>query len=211
MEDRSEVGGGRVPPLPLVDGGVHVADPLLLVAVHVLSEGVARLLASLDPGLVQQFLPLVPRHIEGPRVSPVVVPTLAVGLSLLEVRQDGLVVPPVCALPLPPVVILGVTSDVNHRIERAGAPPDPAPRPVHHSVVDVFLRDRVIIPVILVVTQIVGQSCRHVDLPLQPLGAEDCVPGPGLYKEEVGAGVLRQSVGQDTAGRPGSHHDLRRL
>ena len=208
MEDRSEVGGGRVPPLPLVDGGVHVADPLLLVAVHVLSEGVAGLLARLQPGLVQHLLAAVPRHLQRSRPAPVLRPARAVALRLLEVGQAAGVVPARRPLLLPPVVVLGVAPDVDHGVEGAGAAPDPAPGPVHHAVVDVLLGHRVVEPVVLVVTQVVGQRGRHVDLPLEPFGPEYRVSRPRLHQEQSGARVLRQPVGEDTAGRPRTDHDL---
>ena len=48
----------------------------------------------------------------------------------------------------------------------------------------------------------------HVDLPLEPLGAEDGVPGPGLQQEYPLPGVLGQPVGQHTPGRAGAHNNL---
>ena len=47
-----------------------------------------------------------------------------------------------------PVVVLGVTSHVRHGVEAAGAAPDAASGPVHHSVVHILLGQRVVIPVV---------------------------------------------------------------
>ena len=48
----------------------------------------------------------------------------------------------------PPVVVLGVASHVRHGVEAAGASPDAASGPVHHSVVHILLGQRVVIPVV---------------------------------------------------------------
>ena len=72
-----------------------------------------------------------------------------------------------------------------------------------------LLGHRVVIPVIRVVTQVVRQGCRHVDLPLQHLAPQDCVFRASLHQENTGAGVLGEPVGQNTPGRPGTNDDLR--
>ena len=86
------------------------------------------------------------------------------GLRLLEVREAALVVPARRPSLLPPVVILGVASDVNHGIERAGASPHPATRPVHHTVVDVLLGQRVVIPVISITDYLDIALCSTFNL-----------------------------------------------
>ena len=75
--------------------------------------------------------------------------------------------------------------DVGHGVEGAGAAPDPAPGPVHHAVVDVPLGQSVVIPVVLVIAQVVGQGGRHVDLPTKILGAQDGVLRSCLHKQNL--------------------------
>ena len=60
-----------------------------------------------------------------------------------------------------------MSSDVDHGVKGRGSAPDPPPGPVHPPVVEVLLRFSVVVPVVLVVTQVVHESGRHVDLPLQ--------------------------------------------
>ena len=43
---------------------------------------------------------------------------------------------------------------------------------------------------LLVVAEVVGEGGGHVDLPLDPLGAEDGVPGPRLQQQHVFLRVL---------------------
>ena len=52
-------------------------------------------------------------------------------------------------LPLsPPPCVLGVASHVRHGVEAAGAAPDAASGPVHHTVVHILLGQRVVVPVV---------------------------------------------------------------
>ncbi len=48
----------------------------------------------------------------------------------------------------PAVVVSGVAAHVDHGVEGGGAAPDAPPRPVHHAVVAVLLRQGVVEPVV---------------------------------------------------------------
>ncbi len=48
----------------------------------------------------------------------------------------------------PAVVVSGVAAYVDHGVEGGGAAPDAPPRPVHHAVVAVLLRQGVVEPVV---------------------------------------------------------------
>ncbi len=52
----------------------------------------------------------------------------------------------------PAVVVSGVAAHVDHGVEGGGAAPDAPPRPVHHAVVAVLLRQCVVEPVVPVCT-----------------------------------------------------------
>lgn len=80
-------------------------------------------------------------------MSPPVFSQLVI-LSFPEIRQAVLVVPAVGSFPLPPVVVFSVSTDVHHGVQRGRAAPDAAPRPVHHPLVHVVLRQSVVVPVI---------------------------------------------------------------
>lgn len=69
-------------------------------------------------------------------------------LGLPEVGQDMVVVPALRPLPLPAVIVLSVAPNVNHGVERGGAPPHSAPGPVHHPSIHVGLGLCVVEPVI---------------------------------------------------------------
>lgn len=71
-----------------------------------------------------------------------------VTLGFPEIRQAVLVVPAVGSFSLPPVVVFGVPADVHHGIQGGRAAPHTAPRPVQHPVVQVVLRQSVVVPVI---------------------------------------------------------------
>ena len=86
-----------------------------------------------------------------------------------------------------------------------------------------LLRQGVIIPVVpehedvmkttiksslLVITEVVCESCWHVNLPLEKLGAKDGVLGSSLQQQHLGVGVFCQPVCQDTSCRSSSNNYL---
>jgi hypothetical protein len=87
LERRAQVGHGGAPAPAFVHRHVHGAQTLLLVAVHVLGNRVAGLLASINKGLVQRIAPRAGAHFEGAAVAPVGVAAFGALLGLAKVRQ----------------------------------------------------------------------------------------------------------------------------
>ena len=166
--------------LTFVYGHIHPAQTLLLVAIHVICERVAGLLPGLDKGLVQGVIGSATRHVQWSVAASVAIGAQLVGLSFTEVGQAVVVIPAIGTLPLPAVVVFGVAADVHHGIERGRASPHAAPGPVKHTAVHACLGQRVVVPVVLLVAQVVRKSRRHVDLPGQPDAVEEHVLGPSF-------------------------------
>ena len=93
---------------------------------------------------------------------------------------------------LVPVVVEGMSPDVDHGVEGRGPAPDPPPGPVHPPVVEVLLGFSVVVPVVLVVAQVVHESGGHMDLPLQQGRTQDGVWRTGLQQQHV----VRASEGE---------------
>ena len=191
-----------------MDGHVHPAEALLLEAVHVLGKGVAGLLCRLQERLVQRVAALAPGHAQGPFTAAVPAGAQLVRLRPAEVGQAVRVVPARGALALPALVVLGVPTHVDHGVERRGATPDAAPRPVQHAAVQARLRLGVVAPVVRVVAQVGHEGRGHVDLPAEPLAPRVHVLGPGFQQQHMLVGVLREPARQHAAGGARTHHHV---
>lgn len=189
-----------------MDGHVHPAEAFLLEAVHVLSEGIASLLRSLQERPVQLMVGPAPRHAQRAFTASVPAGAELVALRLAEVGQAVCIVPPCGAFPVPAVVVFSVPAYIDHGIERRGASPHPAARPVQHTAVQACLWLCVVVPVVPAVAQVGHEGCGHVDRPQEPLASCTCVLGPSLQQQHMFISVLCEPPGQHTA-RGACTHD----
>mmetsp|Transcript_107950 Transcript_107950/g.315686 ORF Transcript_107950/g.315686 Transcript_107950/m.315686 type:complete len:272 (-) Transcript_107950:77-892(-) len=149
-------------------GHVHLAEALLLEAVHVLGPRIASLNASFNESIVDGLdcFRSAAADAERTTAAPVQRGARLMCLRLLEVGQHLAVAPPLAAdLPRPALVVQGVAPDVGHGVEARGAAQDLAARLVEAPAIQVLLRHSVVVPVVLVVGQVERQRRRHVDLP----------------------------------------------
>merc|ERR1719400_825064 len=129
-------------------------------------------------------------------------------LSLPEVRKARLIVPALGSLATPSVVIFCVASHVSHRIEGRGSPPYTTPWPIHHPVVAVLLRECVVVPVVLVVTEVVGERGWHVDLPHKGLASQGRVLGSSFQQKNLVVRILGQPVCEHTSSTSSTDYHL---
>mmetsp|Transcript_1682 Transcript_1682/g.3884 ORF Transcript_1682/g.3884 Transcript_1682/m.3884 type:complete len:274 (+) Transcript_1682:1082-1903(+) len=192
------------------DGHVHCSKALLLEAVHVLRPRIASLLSGGHEGVVDGAhgrRPL-PRHRQGAGASSVGRLSLRVALGLLVVGQHVPVGPRLPAgadLLRPALVVQGVASHVGHGIQARGPAQRAAPRLVQPPAVHVLLGHCVEVPVVLGIGQVVGQRCRHVDLPPVPAAH---VASAVLNEQNVCAGIFHQAMSDGGASRASAHDDV---
>ena len=131
-------------PNPIGRGHVKHAGTMLVVGVEVVADGnAADLGGSLEKRMGHRADLVVGVSRDANRAARAVVLGLAVlvALELLEVRKHLFVAPAVTASRRPVVVVLSVTAEVEHAVDRAAAADDLASRIRNPAVVHVLLRD----------------------------------------------------------------------
>src|SRR5699024_4803651 len=187
---RAQVGHGRAPAAAFVHGHIHGTDTFLLVAVHVLSIGVARLLGGIHEGAVQRVFTSAGADVQRPGITTVVITAEVACLGLAEIGQDVLIAPVIAAgFARPAVLVQRVAADVGHAVDRRRAAQHTPARAVDAAAVEMRFRFAYVIPVVAFALQRVGQRRRHVD-------EDAAIAGPGLQQQDVDAAVFSQPVGQ---------------
>ena len=121
-------------------------------------------------------------------------------LRLLEVGQDGGEVPPLVAGIMPAVVVVGMASDIDHRVDGAGSPERLATRPVKPAAAQMRLLLGFIGPVAVGLKK-PGERGRNAHL-----GA--LVRPSGLQQQDRHRRVFAEPAGQDAPGRAGADQDV---
>ena len=128
-----------------------------------------------------------------------ILPALVV-LALLEVGQDRLRRPALAALGRPLVPVDAVAADVDHRVDRRGAPERLAAREVDTAPIGARLEARRVVPVVLR-----AEQRRHRGRDVDEVGG---VGRTRLDEQDADLRVLAEAVGEHAAGRSGPHDDV---
>ena len=196
---RVQVGAGRAQPVAAVDVAVKGGKALLLVAVDVVGERIARLLDGGEERLEQRVDRRAALHLQ----RPVVAAERVVGrrvqrvLHALEVRQAVRVVPGLHArVRGPALVVHRVAALEDHAVDGARPAQHLAARVVDPAPVHEGLGLGLVPPVIEAVADRERQGRRHVDVDVPQR-----VVAARLQHQHPGPRVRAEPVGQAAAGR----------
>ena len=188
-------------PTAVAEAELIQPHPLLArtVEVRVVRQAeIARSLPGKTGGLV--LCPPDTRDPPRPAGTAIGVATVLVVLGHPEIRQHGLVVPAGIAQRRPVVVVLTLTADVDHAVDRAGTAEDLATRPVIDAALHVGVRLGLQTPVDLGVVVKTAETRRHVD--------EEPVRGtPGFEQQHAVLPLGGEPVGEHATRRSGTDHD----
>jgi len=117
-----------------------------------------------------------------------------------------LVVPGLTANFLGPALeVHGVASHVGHGVQGRGAAEDLASGLVEGPAIKTLLRHGVVVPVVLGVGQVEGESGWNLVLPAVPLTS---IASPSFEQKNRGTLLLGQAVGQDATCRASADDDV---
>jgi len=201
LDRRPQIGARRAPALLVLLRDLVVTDAFLVGAVEVRYALVTGLFAGLQESLVDLRRIGLVGDVQRPAGAVEVVAAAFVVLRLLEERQHVVVAPALVAELAPMIVVPGVAADIEHGVDRGGAAQRLAARPVHAPVVAMFLRHRLVAPVVRRLVAEAGEARRHLE-------HEGVVGRPGLEDQDVEHKILGEAVGDGAAGRAGTDDDV---
>ena len=179
---------------------VGAAEPLLLPTIHVFGLRIT----GFDPGtyecITKRIRHLTDRYGQRPIGTVIVVRPERVRFGTLEVRQNLGVRPAATSRLSPTVVVTSVATDVHHAVDGGRAAQHPAPRVLDASVVQMRFRLALILPVETRSLDRPGKRTRHFNAPVVVLRSR-------LQQQYVVLGTIRESVGENRAGRARADND----
>ena len=200
--DRNEIHARDTGPHATWRGrAIGASESFLLAAVDIPGEGIARLDAGLNEGIVERIAGPCRRNAERTVRTVPVVATFVVTFGAPEVRQHLCEGPAPAALLCPAVVVARVAANVHHAVDRRGAAQNPPPGMVDPPVVEVWLLFRRVTPVEPRAADGTGECARHVHAPVT-------VGGAGLQEKDPNVRILAQAVRQNGARRTGADDDV---
>ena len=183
-------------------GHVHGPQAFLLIAVHILSNRIARLLARFDKRAVQRVAHGSGADLEWAAVAAVGITADRARFGLFEVGQAMRIRPVLHAvLQSPTLVIQGMAAHIDHAINGRGATQGFAARTVDAPLVHKWLGLGLVLPAIARIGHGVGERRGHMD-------KDAVVIATSLDQKHAHLSVLAQAVGKHATGRTGAHDDV---
>ena len=148
--DRAQIGKGRAPAAALEDRTLIAAKAFLVGAVEIFRYRIASFLARIDEGLVDRPGKRAFGHVQRAAAAMEVIRPALIAFRLAEIGQHIGKAPALQAHLAPEVIVARMPPDVDHPIDRGGAAPALAARPVEAPVFHMLLRLGEKAPVIVV-------------------------------------------------------------
>ncbi len=198
---RRQVGLGGAETFAVLVRHLVGADALLLGAVEVVVEPVARLLAGFHEGGQKRIGRTQIHHVQRPALAVQRVGAALVVFGAFEVRQHVGEGPARVAFGGPGVVVLRVAARVDHGVDGAGAAQHLAAGLVTAPAVEARLGHGGQAPAVEFVLGHHGQPCRAVD-------EHALIGGAGFKQGHADLRVFAQARGQHTAGGTAAHDEV---
>ncbi len=200
-QGRPKIGVGRAPASAVMHGHVEGAEALLLRAVQVAANRIARLPRRLDEGVVKRIALTAALGVERPAAAAIGVVTPCVVFRPLEIGQD-IGIGPTGGAQLPPMVeVARIAAHINHAVDAGGTAEHPTARAMHSSPAEMGLRLAIVAPVVTAAVHRDRQGRRHLD-------DRAAVAAAGLQQQHSIPAVATQPVGQYAAGGSGADDDI---
>ena len=201
-DDWLEVRRRSAPALAVANGEMVGPRALLLTAVEVARDRIARLLGGTDEGAVNWVARRPARNPKRPALPVPGVGAVLVMLSAFEVGEHVSIAPAGQAKLAPVVVVAGVAAYVDHAVNGGRSAPAAPARLVKSAPVQEFLRRRLEPPVR---RPLVGD---HVADAGGHLNQYAFVFAARLDQGDLDIGILGQPVGQDAASAASADNDI---
>ena len=153
-----QIGDRRAAALTAAHGHIETAEAFLLVAVDVVRERIACLLAGREPRGMQRVREASVAGLQGPPVAAVGVAARIARLSTTEVRQHLGIAPAARALLLPTLEVEGVATHIHHAVDGRGTTQGLATRAVDAPPIHKGLGLGLVLPAIARIGHRIGQG-----------------------------------------------------
>ena len=201
LEGGPKVRNGCAAPSSVSYGLLHTVEAMLLCAIAVRDDRVARASYCLFKSVMQRIGKRGSSHREGSFAAAIVARTPLPAFRALEVRQNVGKCPAFTAELPPSVIVVAVAANIGHGVHRRGAPDHAASSAFDLAAIQMRLRLGKVAPVVQSLPEDFGKAERNVDEGVS-------IPASRLEKQNPSRGILGESMRERAPRGSGTDDDV---